>query len=98
MDYNKDIDTPPTQDISNVFSAADLSSHSSSDSDKYKQAWLKAKEIRSSILSAGEYLGAWSRAVSIALDHKEIASIIAVTGAISPKKHTNTITRHKQKK
>ena len=41
------------QDISNVFAAADLSSHSSSDSDKYKCAWIKAKVIRSYILSYG---------------------------------------------
>ena len=53
MDYNEDIDTPPPHDISNVFAAVDLSSHSSSDSNKYKRAWLKAEVIRSSILSAG---------------------------------------------
>ena len=28
MDYNEDLDLPPPQDISNVFAAADLSSHS----------------------------------------------------------------------
>ena len=32
MGYNEDIDTPPTQDISNVFAAADLSYQSSYDS------------------------------------------------------------------
>ena len=53
MAYNEDLDLPPPQDISNLFSAADLSSCSSSDSKKYKRAWLKAKVIRSSILSAG---------------------------------------------
>ena len=53
MAYNEDLDPPQPQDISNVFAAADLSSRSSSDSAKYKCAWLKAKVIRSSILSAG---------------------------------------------
>ena len=50
--YNEDLDPPPPQDVSNVFSASDLSSHSSYDSAKYKHAWLKAKEIRSPILFA----------------------------------------------
>ena len=53
MDYNEDIYPPPPQDISNVFAAADLSSRSSSDSSKYKCAWLKAKVICSYILPAG---------------------------------------------
>ena len=53
MDYYKDLDLPPPQDILNVFAAADLLSRSSSDSNKYKRAWIKAKLIRSSILSAG---------------------------------------------
>ena len=35
MDYNEDLDPPSPQDISHVFSFADLSSQSSSDSDKY---------------------------------------------------------------
>ena len=35
MDYNEDLDPPSPQDISNMFAAADFSSHSSSDSDKY---------------------------------------------------------------
>ena len=35
MDYNEDIYPPPLQDISNVFSAADLLSQSSYDSAKY---------------------------------------------------------------
>ena len=52
MADNEELDPPPPQDISNVFSAADLSSCSSSDSDKYKCAWLKAKVIRSSVLYA----------------------------------------------
>ena len=50
MDYNEDIYPPPPQDISNVFAAADLLSHSSYASAKYKRAWLKAKAIRYSIL------------------------------------------------
>ena len=54
MSYNEDIDPPPPQDISNVFSLADLSSQSSSNADKYKRAWYKARIICSSILSAGE--------------------------------------------
>ena len=53
MADNKDLDPPPLQDISNVFAVADLLSHSSSDSAKYKRAWLKAKVICSSILSSG---------------------------------------------
>ena len=53
MAYNEDLDPPPPQDISNVFAAAVLLSYSSSDSAKYKRAWLKAKVIHSSILSAG---------------------------------------------
>ena len=63
MAYNEDLDLPPPQDISNVFAAADLSSHSSYDSNKYKCAWLKAKVIRSSILSAGECPERRSRAL-----------------------------------
>ena len=42
------------QDILNVFAAAELSSCSSSNSAKYKRAWLKTKVICSFILSAGE--------------------------------------------
>ena len=38
MYYNEDLDPPPPQDISNVFAAEDLLSHSSSDSAKYKRA------------------------------------------------------------
>ena len=53
MAYNEDIDLPPPQDISNMFAAEEFSSHSSYDSNKYKPAWLKAKVIRSSILSSG---------------------------------------------
>ena len=98
MDYNEYLDPPPPQNILNVFSAAGLSSRSSSDSNKYIHAWLRAKVIRSSILSYGECTDACSRALSIALNHKEIASIMAVTGTISPKIYANVITRHEQKK
>ena len=85
MGYNKDIDPTQPQDISNVFEAADLSSQSSYDTVKYKRAWNKAKGPRSSILSSGESPDAQSRALSIALNHREIASIMAVTGTILPK-------------
>ena len=37
MVYNEDIDPSPPQDISNVFTATEFLSHSSSDSDKYKR-------------------------------------------------------------
>ena len=53
MAYNEDLDPPPPQDISNVIAEADLLSHSSSDSAKYKRAWIKAKVIRYSIFSDG---------------------------------------------
>ena len=49
MADNEELDPPPPQDISNVFAAADLLSQSSSDSNKYKCAWLKGEVIRSSI-------------------------------------------------
>ena len=81
-----------------MFAAADLSSQSLYDSAKYKRAWHRAKGIRSSVLSSGESPDARSRALSIALNRKEIASIMAVTGTISPKQYTNAITRHRQKK
>ena len=81
-----------------MFSSAEFSSQSSSDSAKYKRACYKARVIRSSILSDGESPDACSRALSIALNHKEIASTMAVTGAISPKIYANAITRHEQKK
>ena len=96
MAGNEDIDTPPPQDISNVFAAADLLSQSSYDTVKYKHAWHRAKGIRSSILSSGESSDAQSRELSIALNHKEIASIMAVTGTILPKLYSNVRTRHKQ--
>ena len=95
---NEDIDTPPSQDILNVFAAADLSSQSSYDTVKYKRAWHRAKGIRSSILSYGESPDAHCRALSIAMNHRELASIMAVTGTILPKRYANVITRHEQKK
>ena len=85
MSDNEELDPPPPQDILNVFAAVEFFSHSSSDSAKYKRAWLKAKLIHSYILSAGECTYACSRALSIALNHKGIASIMVVTGAIFPK-------------
>ena len=53
MADNEDLYPPSPQDVSYVFSAVDLLYCSSSDSDKYKCEWLKAKVIRSSILYAG---------------------------------------------
>ena len=91
MASNEDIDTPTPQDISNMFASADLSSQSSYDSVQYKCAWHMAKGIRSSILSSGESPDAQSRALSIALNHREIASILAVTGTILPKRYANVI-------
>ena len=98
MAYNENLDPPPPHDISNVFAAADLSSQSSYDSVKYERAWHRAKVIRSFILSSGESPDACSRTFSIAPSHKEIASIMSVTGTISPKKYANAITQHEQKK
>ena len=98
MDYYKDLDIPPPQDILNVFAAADLLSRSSSDSNKYKRAWIKAKLIRSSILSAGECPDTCSRALSIATNNKEIASIMSVTSAIFPQQYANAITWCEQNK
>ena len=92
MAGNEYIDTPPPQDISNVFAAADLSSQSSYDTVKYERAWHWAKGIRSYILSSGESPDAQSRALSIALNHREIASIMAVTGTIMPNVYANVIT------
>ena len=50
MAYNEDLYPPMQHDISNVFSAADLLYQSSSDSDRYKRAYNKARVIRLSIL------------------------------------------------
>ena len=75
-----------------MFSSADLSYQSSSDSAKYKRAYYKARVILSSILSAGESPDACSSTLSIALKHKENLSIMAVTSAILPKKKANYIT------
>ena len=58
----------------------------------------RAKVIRSSILSSGESPDAQSKALSIAMNHREITSIMAVTGTIFPKRYANVITRHEQKK
>ena len=63
-----------------MFAADDLSSQSSYDSVQYKRAWHRAKGISSSILSSGESPDARIRVLSIAMNHKEIASIMAVTG------------------
>ena len=89
---NEDLDPPPLQDISNVFAAADLLSCSSSDLAKYERAYIKAKGIQYSILSAGECPDACSIALSIVPNHKEIAPIMAATGAILPKQYANAIT------
>ena len=98
MAYNEDLDPPPPHDTSNVFAAAYLSSQSSYDSVKYKRAWHRAKVICSYILSSGESIDAHSRALSISLNHKKIASIMAVNATILPKLYANVITWHKQKK
>ena len=98
MAGNEYINTPPPQDISNVFAAADLSSQSSYDTVKYKRAWHRAKGISSSNLSSGKSTDAQSRALSIVLNHRGIASILAVTDTILPKLYANVITRHEQKK
>ena len=45
MAYNEDLDLPPPHNKLNVLAAADLSSHSSYDSNKYKRAWIKEKVI-----------------------------------------------------
>ena len=81
-----------------MFSAADLSSQSSYDTVKYKRACYRVKGICSSILSSGESPDARSKALSIALNHGEIVSIMAVTGTILPKRYANVISRHEQKK
>ena len=85
MSYDTEIYTPPPQDISIVFAAADMSSQSSYDTVKYKYAWHRNKGIRSSVLSSGESPDTRSRALSIALNHREIASILAMTSTILPK-------------
>ena len=70
MDYNEDQDPLSTQDISNVYAAADFMSHSSPDSAKYKRTCLKAKVIRYYISSSVKCPYARSRALSAALNHK----------------------------
>ena len=81
-----------------MFAAADLSSQSSYDTVKYKRAWHRAKGIRSSILSSGESPDARSIVLSIVLNHRDIASIMAVTSTILPKRYVTVITQQKQKK
>ena len=85
LNNNEEIDPPPSQDILSVFSAAEFSFSSSSDSADYKRAWLKAKVIRSYILSPGEFSDACSRALYIEPNHREIAFIMTVNGTILPK-------------
>ena len=70
MADNEELDTPSPQDLSHMFTAADLSYRLSYDSAEYKQAWRKAKLIRSSILSTRGCPYASSRELSIALNHK----------------------------
>ena len=53
MADNEELYPPTPQDIYNVFAAADLLSHSSSDSAKYKCDWIKEKKNRSSIYLLG---------------------------------------------
>ena len=72
MAYNEYLDPPPPQDIWNVFAAADLSSHSSYDLDRYKPAWLKTKVIRYYISSVGECPDACSRALYIATNQEKL--------------------------
>ena len=55
MADNEELDPTPPQGISNVFAAGYVSSRSSSDSDKYKSAWINAKVIRSSNLFSGGF-------------------------------------------
>ena len=95
LGYNEYLDPPPPQDISNLFAVADLSSQSSYDSVKYKCAWHRGKGIRFLILSSGESPDAYSRALYIALNQREIVSLMAVIGTILPKQYANVITRHK---
>ena len=94
MADNEELDPPPPQDILNVFTVADLSSRLSSDSAKYKRAWLKAKVIRSYILSTGGCPDACSRALSIAPNNQEIPPIMVCDRRHFPKKYANAITRH----
>jgi hypothetical protein len=94
---NDEEESPLPQDLTNVFEAADLSSRSSSKSSQYKSDWHKAKKIRASILSAGA-LDDCSRALSIALNHKDISPIITKTGAIVPQEYAGVLQQYKQKK
>ena len=81
-----------------MFLLVDLLSQSSSNQLNRKSSWYQARVIRSSILSSGESPDACSRSLSIAMNYKEISSIMAATGTISPKIYANEITQHEQKK
>ena len=70
MADNEELYHSPPQDIYNLFAAADLPSCSSSDSANYNCAWLRAKVIRSSILSAWGCPYSCSRVLYIAPNHK----------------------------
>ena len=72
MAYNEDLYLPPPQDTLNVFVASDLLSSSSSGSNKYRRACLKAKVIRSSILSAQECQDACSRTLTIVPNNEKL--------------------------
>ena len=72
-----------------MFATADLLSQSSYDTVKYRRAWHRANGFSSSILSSGESPDARSRALSIALNHREIASNMAATGTILPRQCYN---------
>ena len=80
-----------------MFAASELLSHSLSYSAKYKRAWLKAKVIRSYILSTGGCPDACSRALSIAPNNQEIPPIMVCDRRHFPKKYANAITRHEHK-
>ena len=56
------------------------------------------KKFVFSILSSGDSPDAQSRAFSIAMNHRQIASVMEVTGTILPERYANVITQHEQKK
>ena len=91
MEDNKELDTLRSQDILNVFAAAELPYHSSSDSAEYKRAWPKAKVIRSSILSAGECLTHVVEHYPLYLIRKNVFPLWLATSAIFPKQYSNAI-------
>ena len=98
MADNEYLDPPSPQDISNLFVEKDLSSCSSSNSVKYKLAWLKAKVILFYTLSAEEFPDACSSTLSIAPNHKEIALVMVGDWRHFAKKYDNAISRHEQQK